>query len=260
MHSLNHCRRKKAALNSGHLLTKNPSTGLNKNMKKIKTALMLIPLISVLSCSGKPATKPAEIFDGQKSFAKANELMDKQEYEEARTALLEIKNRDLTKKYAPMAQLRIADSYTKEAEPDRAVEEYRKFLDIYPEHKYASYAQFQIAMIYFNQIEGPDRGYGGASKALEEFERLKRMFPRNPYRDIIEVRIEKCKNTIAEHEFLVGTFYYKKDSYSAAIKRFQGVLGNFRNLKKRPASFIIWQCLIKNSGKKTRQKNILNFS
>ena len=66
-------------------------------MKKIKTALMLIPLISVLSCSGKPATKPAEIFDGQKSFAKANELMDKQEYEEARTALLEIKNRDLTK-------------------------------------------------------------------------------------------------------------------------------------------------------------------
>ena len=201
-------------------------------MKKIKTALMLIPLISVLSCSGKPATKPAEIFDGQKSFAKANELMDKEEYEEARTALLEIKNRDLTKKYAPMAQLRIADSYTKEAEPDRAVEEYRKFLDIYPEHKYASYAQFQIAMIYFNQIEGPDRGYGGASKALEEFERLKRMFPRNPYRDLIEVRIEKCKNTIAEHEFLVGTFYYKKDSYSAAIKRFQGVLRKFPEFKK----------------------------
>ena len=159
-----------------------------------------------------------------------------------------------------MAQLRIADSYTKEAEPDRAVEEYRKFLDIYPEHKYASYAQFQIAMIYFNQIEGPDRGYGGASKALEEFERLKRMFPRNPYRDIIAIRIEKCKNIIAEHEFLVGTFYYKKDSYSAAIKRFQGVLQKFPEFKKRPASFIIWQCLIKNSGKKIRQKSILNFS
>ena len=221
---------------------------------------MLIPLISVLSCSGKPATKPAEIFDGQKSFAKANELMDKEEYEEARTALLEIKNRDLTKKYAPMAQLRIADSYTKEAEPDRAVEEYRKFLDIYPEHKYASYAQFQIAMIYFNQIEGPDRGYGGASKALEEFEKLKRMFPRNPYRDLIEVRIEKCKNTIAEHEFLVGTFYYKKILTAPQLKDFRECSGNFRNLKKRPASCIIWQCLIKTRGKKTRQKNILNSS
>ena len=131
-----------------------------------------------------------------------------------------------------MAQLRIADSYSKEAEPDRAVDEYRRFLDIYPEHRYAPYAQFQIAMIYFNQIEGPDRGYGGASKALEEFERLKKMFPRNPYRDIIEIRIEKCKNTIAEHEFLVGTFYYKKDSYSAAIKRFQGVLRKFPEFKK----------------------------
>jgi len=201
-------------------------------MKKTRTALLLISLISLLSCSGKTATKPAEVFDAQKTFAKANELMDKQEYEEARTTLLEIKNRDLTKKYAPLAQLRIADSFTKEGEPDRAVEEYRRFLDIYPEHKYAAYAQFQIAMIYFGQIEGPDRGYGGASKALEEFEKLKKMFPRNPYRDIIEIRIEKCKTIIAEHEFLVGTFYYKKDSYKAAIKRFHNVLQKFPEFKK----------------------------
>jgi len=41
-------------------------------MKKIKTALIFIPLLSVLSCSGKPATKPVEAFDGQKTFAKAN--------------------------------------------------------------------------------------------------------------------------------------------------------------------------------------------
>ena len=221
-------------------------------MKKIKTALMFIALISVLSCSGKPAIKPAEVFDGQKSFAKANELMDKKEYEEARTALLEVKSRDLTKEYAPIAQLRIADSYTKEAEPDRAVEEYRKFLDIYPEHQYASYAQFQIAMIYFNQIEGPDRGYGGASKALEEFERLKRMFPRNPYRDVIAVRIEKCKDTIAEHEFIVGTFYYKKDSYSAAIKRFQEVLLKFPEFKNEAGVLYHLAMSYKKSGEKDK--------
>ncbi|NCO83468.1 MAG: hypothetical protein COS28_03375 [Nitrospirae bacterium CG02_land_8_20_14_3_00_44_33] len=220
-------------------------------MKKIKTALLLIPIIAVLSCSGKPATKPAEVFDGPKSFAKANELMDKQEYEEARTALMEIKNRDLTKKYAPMAQLRIADSYTKEEETDRAVEEYRKFLDIYPEHKYASYAQFQIAMIYFNQIEGADRGYGGASKALEEFEKLKQMFPRNPYREIMAVRIEKCKNIIAEHEFLVGTFYYKKEAYPAAIKRFQGVLRRFPEFKQEAG--VLYQLAM--SYKKLGEKN-----
>ena len=34
------------------------------------------------------------------------------------------------------------------------------------------------------------------------------------------------------HEFLVGTFYYKKDSYSAAIKRFQGAR-KFPEFKKR---------------------------
>lgn len=176
--------------------------------------------------------------------------MDKKEYEEARVVLLEIKSRDLTKKYAPLAQLRIADSHTREGDPDLAVEEYRKFIDIYPEHRYASYAQFQIAMIYFNQIEGADRGYGGASKALEEFQKLKRKFPRNPYRDIIEVRIEKAKNLMAEHEFLVGTFYYKKDAYSAAIKRFHSILQKYPEFKQEAGVLYHLAMSYKKSGDK----------
>ena len=35
---------------------------------------------------------------------------------------------DLTKKYAPLAQLRIADTYIQEEEPDRAVDEYKRFI------------------------------------------------------------------------------------------------------------------------------------
>ena len=94
--------------------------------------------------------------------------------------LLEIKNRDLTKKYAPLAQLRIADAYVKEGEPELAVAEFRRFLEIYPDHRHASYAQYQIAMIYFSQIESPERGYGGAAKALEEFEKAQKKFPAEP--------------------------------------------------------------------------------
>jgi outer membrane protein assembly factor BamD len=201
-------------------------------MQKNKILLLLLLLILVISCSKKPVTRPDETFNPEKSFSRANELLDKNNYEEARSALLEIKNRDLTKKYAPLAQLRIADSYIKEDEYDKAIEEYRRFLEIYPEHKYASYAQYQIAMVYFNQIESSERGYGAASKALEEFERLKRMFPRNPYKETIESRIEKCKDILADYEFIVGSFYYKKGSFDAAIKRFEGLLQSFPGSKK----------------------------
>lgn len=201
-------------------------------MKICRISFILFLTFVLLSCSGKQAIKPAEKFDPEKAFASASEEFEKKEYEKARAAFLEVKNRDLSKKFAPQAQLRIADSYVKEDEPELAVAEYKKFLDTYPDNQYASYAQYQIAMVYFNQIEGPERGYGGAAKALAEFEKLKKMFPRNPYKDIVDLQIDKCKNIIAEYEFLVGKYYFDNEAYGAAIGRFEGLLKRFSDYKK----------------------------
>lgn len=195
--------------------------------------IVLVLVFAVVSCS-KKEVRTDEAFDPEKSLARGTELIEKKEYEEARRALLEVKNRDLTKKYAPLAQLKIADSYVREQEYDSGVDEYRKFLEIYPDHKNASYAQYQIAMAYFVQIESPERGYGAAAKALAEFEKLKQRFPRNPYKEMIELRVEKCRTTMADYEFLVAEFYYKKSSYQAALGRFQQVLTKFPDYKKEP--------------------------
>ncbi len=205
---------------------------LNKMVKKFRYASAVLAILILFSCSGKSAVRTNEEFNAEKFFAKANKLIDDKNYAEARAVLLEVRNRDLTKKFAPLAQLRIADSYVKEDETELAVAEYRKFLEMYPDHRHAAYAQYQIAMIYFNQIESPERGYSGAAAALTEFEKLKNNFPRNPYKDLIDIRIEKCRNVMADYEFLVGEFYMKKDSYHAAIGRFEGLLKNFPDYKK----------------------------
>jgi outer membrane protein assembly factor BamD len=213
---------------------------------------------SLFSCAGKAPVKTVQEFDAERSFEKANALMDNKDYTEARKLLLEIKNRDLTKRYAPLAQLRIADSYVKEGDTDLAAAEYRNFLEMYPDHRHAAYAQYQIAMIYFNQIEGPERGYGGAAKALAEFEKLKRDFPRNPYRDAVEVRIEKCRNIIADYEFMVGNFYMKKDSYHAAISRFERLLKTVPDYKKKEMVLLALGIAYKKAGEKDKSEETLN--
>lgn len=233
--------------------------GIMFTMEKIKPLFLIFLILLVVSCSSKKqAVKPEETYDPEKAFAKANEQLEKKYYEEARADFFEIKNRDLTKKFAPLAQLKIADSYVKEEEPELAVAEYRRFLEDYPDHKYAVYAQYQIASIYFDQIEGPERGYSGAAKALEEFERLKKMFPRNPYKEIIDIKIEKCRSTIADYEFLVGEFYYKKGSFNAAINRFEGLLKYFPDYSREAEVLFFTGMSYKNIGEKDKASEYLN--
>ncbi|MGD0887136.1 MAG: outer membrane protein assembly factor BamD [Thermodesulfovibrionales bacterium] len=233
--------------------------GLSKNPKFFLRMLCILLTFVVFSCSAKKEIRPEGEFNADKYLAMANELIEKKDYEDARRLLLEVKNRDLTKKYAPLAQLLIADTYTKEEENDLAVQEYKRFIEIYPDHQNASYAQYQIAMIYFNQIESPERGYGAAAKALEEFEKLKKTYPRNPYKELIELRIDKCKTTMADYEFLVGEYYFKKGSYKAALGRFQSLRKNYPDFKKEPLVLFHIALSQKNIGSKDKAIEYLNL-
>ncbi len=218
----------------------------------IKKSFLLLLILVICSCSGKTVVKPVETFDPEKSFANASELLEKKDYEEARASFLEIKNRDMSKKFAPLAQLKIADSYVKEDEPELAVAEYRRFLETYPDHKYAAYAQYQIASTYFDQIESPERGFSVAARALEEFQKLNKMYPRNPYKDIIDLKIEKCRNIIANYEFQVGEFYYKKGSFKAAVSRYEELLKTYPDYQREADVLFYIGMSYKNLGQKDK--------
>lgn len=202
-------------------------------------AAFLFSMLFLLSSCGKKEVKKEEAFDAERYLSQADRLIAEKDYAEARKILLEVKNRDTTRLYSQRAHLKIADSYIKDGDIDIGIEEYRKFIELYPDSQYASYAQYQIAMTYFSQIGSPDRGSGEAQKALQEFMRLKELFPRNPYREAVELRIEKCKNVIADGEFLVGEYYYKKGSYNAAITRLEGLLKQFPNYKNAEEALLL---------------------
>lgn len=194
-----------------------------------KIALFILIAAVALSCAEKAPPRP---FVAEEAFREANEKFKDKHFEEARKLFEEIKLNDTENIYAPLAQLRIADSYIAEEEPELAVDAYRRFLDSYPRHQYSSYAQYQIAMVYYNMIKGPDRGHGAAVRALDEFETLNRLYPRHPYRESVEYRMERARDVVAEHEFMVGDFYFKKGAYHGAIDRLEGIMRDFPDYRK----------------------------
>lgn len=209
--------------------------GFNKQMNKpwLLVALALVLILSA-SCAKKAEVKPSsQAFDPEVAFREANALVEQKQFDAARRELQNIMSRDASMTYAPLAHLRIADTYVMEKEYDAAVNEFRRFLEFYPAHKYAPYAQYQIGMIYFDRIEDAERGQDAARKAVQEFEKLNRQYPRNPYRESLVYYIEAARNTIAEHIFLVGNFYFRKDSYEAAVNRYLQLLEEYPDFKKR---------------------------
>jgi len=196
-----------------------------------------IVLLSAAGC-GKDV-KPEIAYDPEKYLQRSDQLVNEKEYAEARKILLEVKNRDTKKKYGPLAHLKIADSYVREGEPDQAIAQYRMFIELYPTNQYAAYAQYQIGMVYFSQVESAERGTGAARSALAEFSKLKILYPRNPYRDVVELRIEKCRNILAEGDYIIAEFYYKKDAYAASANRIEGLIRTYPDYKKMEEALLL---------------------
>ena len=218
------------------LYQKNSYAGKEKKYPvRARYLVYLILLLSFVACAAdKTAIRDEPLFIPEESFKKANELIQNKNYVEARELLETIKVKDASQKYAPLARLRIADTYFNEESFDEAVIEYESFLDVYSDHQYASYAQYKLAMCFFQRIKSVDIGYSWAKRALREFEKLQQRYPRNPYMDILDTRIMACMNILAEYEYYVGNFYYKKGSYNAAIGRFNGMLKDYPHSVRVP--------------------------
>jgi outer membrane protein assembly factor BamD len=196
-----------------------------------KLYFIVIPLIlffGIIACSSSnKALKEIPFGEVELLFKKANELIQAGEYDDARKFLERVKAEDASQEYAPLAQLRIADTYFAEEEYEEAEVEYDSFLQRYTYHTYAPYAQYRLGMTYFKRIGSVDVSYSMARKALTAFEELLKKYPRNPYVEATERRIRSCRNVLAEYEFYVGRFYFKKGSYRAAIGRFETILRNY---------------------------------
>jgi len=188
---------------------------------------ILITALLLTACS--KSVPPPQLFNAEAEFEKANEYFEGKHWEDARRTFENIRNKDT--ELAPLAHLRIADSYMQEDEFETAVDEYRRFLNEYPRHKFASYAQHQIGLVYYQLINGYDRALESAKRALESFEKLMALYPRNPYRESVILKIQHCRDVIADHEYMVGNFYYKKSSYNGALGRFLNLLEDFPEYK-----------------------------
>src|SRR6266849_5092654 len=124
--------------------------------------------------------------------------------------------------YLAKAKLAIADSYYKEggsANLTQAVAGYKDFIVFFPFLPEAPYAQIQVAMTHYKQMEKPDRDRTEAKAAEEEFQTFLAKYPKDPLAPKAEQRLRDVQEIIAEGDYRIGYFYYVKGDKRAAASR-----------------------------------------
>ncbi len=110
-----------------------------------------------------------------------------------------------------------------------AEQRYRDFLNRFPTSDRAAYAQFRLASALAQRIEKPDRDQQTARQALAEFENVRRLYPTSQYGGQAAEQIVEVRSQLAEHEFVVGSYYYRSRNRNphAAGDRFRAMLEQY---------------------------------
>jgi outer membrane protein assembly factor BamD len=144
-------------------------------------------------------------------------------HEVGRLSLQTLINTYPDSEYLAKAKLAIADSYYREggtANTTQAVQAYMDFGVFFPMLPEAAYAQLQVAMAHFRQMEKPDRDRTQAVEAEDAFQTFLQKYPKDPLADKAAQHLREVQEVLAEGDFRIGYFYYttRGDKRAAASR------------------------------------------
>jgi len=206
-------------------------------MRIKQLAPILCLALLCFACGPKKETLTEKIRNGKLSvdeaYATGVEHMAERKYQDARQWFRLIEAHSPNSKYFSSSKLRIADTYffDKMATYIEASVEYKSFLTHFPTHPKADYALYQYAMCFFTEIESADRDQTSTFTAYTEFKNLIDRYPKSVYAEKARDKIALCQLRLAEHEFTVGYYYFRRGRgfEQSAESRFKGIIDNYES-------------------------------
>ena len=194
---------------------------------------VLLPVLSIgllASCIHKkyetPITKNTQQPD-KVLFDQAMHDIEHGRYEVARISLQTLMNTYESSEFLAKAKLAIADSWYREGGANglaQAEAEYKDFKLFYPNMPEASEAQNRVCEIHYKQMDKSDRDWSQTLRAETECRTLLLEFPNSKFAPLAAQRLRNIQESLAEHEFVVGNFYYKREMNPAAANRLDALV------------------------------------
>ncbi|WP_282568886.1 outer membrane protein assembly factor BamD [Bosea sp. BK604] len=114
---------------------------------------------------------------------------------------------------------------------DEAITASKRFIAQNPQSPDAAYAQYILAMSYFNQIPDATRDQERTGLALQAMQELLDRYPKSEYVLDIKEKMLMARDQLAAKEMNAGRFYLEKRNYTGAVNRFRTVITQYQTTR-----------------------------
>jgi outer membrane protein assembly factor BamD len=201
-------------------------TGGLKSASHVATALLVLGLAACAGSSNEEA--PLESYTAEEIFKRGEVTLETQTPKEAVRYFQEVERLYPYTEYAKRALIMQAFTHHKAKEYEEARSAAQRFLDFYPGDEDAAYAQYLMALSYYDQIDEVGRDQGLTFQALQALREVIEKYPDTEYARSAILKFDLAFDHLAAKEMEVGRYYLKRKNYTAAINRFRVVVQDFQ--------------------------------
>ena len=194
---------------------------------------ILAVLVFVAGCSGDD-TPSVENQTPQEIFLEAEALLEEGNPRQAGELFAEVERLYPYSEWAKRSMLMEAHAFHQAGRYDEARAAANRFLDFFPADADAPYAQYLVALSYYDQIVDVGRDQENTLEALQELRDIIERYPDSEWAASAELKFDLALDHLAGKEMEIGRYYLARGHYTAAINRFRVVVQDYQTTTHTP--------------------------
>jgi len=200
---------------------------------RVVTGALLLTLVA--GCGSAPREPPLESFTAEEIYRRGEwELENERRGGEATRFFGEVERLYPYSEWAKRALIMQAFAHHRAKNYEEARAAAQRFIDFYPADEDAAYAQYLLALSYYDQIDAIGRDQGLTFQALQALREVIERYPESEYARSAILKFDLAFDHLAAKEMEIGRFYLRRGHYAAAINRFRVVVQDFQTTTHTP--------------------------
>lgn len=203
-------------------------------MKRSRSIFKLVAgtaiVLGLAACGGRDVTQdiPLEQLGPQDIYKRAELQLEQGDPENAVKLFNEIERLYPYSEFAKRALIMSAFAYHADREYESSRAAAQRYIDFYPADEDAAYAQYLLAISYYDQIDQVGRDQGLTFQALQALRTVIERYPDTEYAKSAILKFDLAFDHLAGKEMEIGRYYLKRGHYTSAINRFRVVVEEFQ--------------------------------